>query len=66
VRGGEYFKLALLGPGQMFGEDDVIFERRYTSSVFCRSNTGVLFCMKNAEFFRKLKSNEDCWKTIFV
>lgn len=34
----ENFKIALLGPGQMFGDDDVLHERPYTSTVICRSN----------------------------
>jgi len=48
----------------MFGEDDVIFERPYSSTMICRSNFGVLFCMKSAEFYRKLKSNDESWKII--
>ena len=43
----ETFKIALLGAGQMFGEDDVIFERPYTSSIICRSNLGGVFCIKS-------------------
>jgi CRP-like cAMP-binding protein len=52
----ETFKLALLGPGQMFGEEDVVQERNFSSTVVCRSNQGLLFC--------KLKGNEECWRII--
>jgi hypothetical protein len=48
----------------MFGEDDVIFERNYTTSIICRSNLGQVFAIKVQEFFRKLKANDECWKII--
>lgn len=60
----ENFKIAILGAGQMFGEDDIVAERNYTSAVFCRSNQGFVFCIKTIEFFRKLRPNDECWKII--
>jgi hypothetical protein len=48
----------------MFGEDDVLAERNYTATVVCKSNIGDVFCIKNTEFFRKLKPNTECWKII--
>eukprot|EP00347_Sterkiella_histriomuscorum_P019194 403342576 len=66
LRNTETFKILLLGPGQMFGEDDVVHERPYTQTIICRSNTGIVFAMKSQEFFRKLKPNEDCWKIILT
>ena len=56
--------MAILGQGQRFGEEDVVNERPYTSTVFCRSDTAVVFCIKKEEFFRKLKQNADCWSVI--
>jgi hypothetical protein len=41
-RNVEIFKLALLGQGQIFGDDDIFFNRPYSSTVICRSNTGVV------------------------
>ncbi|CDW81071.1 UNKNOWN [Stylonychia lemnae] len=64
LRNTETFKILLLGPGQMFGEDDVVHERPYSQTIICRSNTGLTFAMRANEFFRKLKSNEECWKII--
>jgi len=64
LRNTETYKIMLLGVGQMFGEDDVIHERPHSQTVICRSNQGVVFCMKTLEFFRKLKANEECWKII--
>ena len=54
----------LLGNGQMFGDDDLVFERPYSSTLICRSNVGVVFCMRACEFFKKLRGNDDCWKLI--
>lgn len=48
----------------MFGEDDVVHERPYSVTMVCRSNVGVVFCMKAPEFFRKLKAHDECWKII--
>ena len=50
----------------MFGEEDVYSERTYTTSVTCKSNVGDVFCIKNTEFFRKLKPNHDSWKIIVL
>ncbi len=50
----------------MFGDEDVLANRNYTTTVACKSNTGDVFCIKNTEFFRKLKSNNDSWKIIVM
>ena len=48
----------------MFGEEDVLKNRNYECSVTCKSNLGEIFCIKNIEFNRKLKTNNDSWKII--
>lgn len=48
----------------MFGEEDVLAERNYSSTVVCKSNTAEAYCIKNAEFFRKMKANNESWKII--
>jgi len=48
----------------MFGEDDLIHERPYSSTIICRSNVGQVFAIKSNEFFRRLRANEECWKII--
>ena len=65
----ETFRIALVGTGQIFGEEDVIKEledpfRKYNTSVKCISNTADVFCMKYDEFLRKFKVNKESWKTI--
>jgi hypothetical protein len=42
----------------MFGEEDILSNRFYTTSVACKSEIGSLFCIKDTEFFRKLKPNK--------
>ena len=50
----------------MFGDEDVLADRPSSTSVFCKSNSGDVFCIKNTEFFRKLKSNAESWKIIVL
>jgi hypothetical protein len=50
----------------MFGEEDILSNRNYTTTVSCKSNTGDVFCIKNNEFFRKLKTNSESWKIIVL
>ena len=50
----------------MFGEEDVLSHRNYTTTVKCVSNSGDVFCIKNDEFFRKLKTNQQSWKIIVL
>lgn len=63
------FRVALVGPGQLFGEEDIINEnlgpnRCYTSTVKCISSTAQVYCMKQDEFLRKFKINKESWKVI--
>lgn len=58
------FDLGIMGPGQIFGEEDVLSERNYTKTVVSKSDKGLLYCMKAAEFYRRLKANDECWKII--
>ena len=36
-------RLSLLGPGLVFGDDDIITNRPYKATLKCFSNTGQLF-----------------------
>jgi hypothetical protein len=60
----ENFKMALIGAGQIFGEEDAVFERPYSTSVICRSNQGFVFMIKSAEFTKKMRGNEESWRVI--
>ncbi len=62
VRNVELFKLALLGPGQLFGDDDVFFDRPYSSTLICRSTEGLVIQMNGPELLKKMRSNDECWR----
>ena len=48
----------------MFGEEDVINERAYTTSVKCITATGSVYCIKSEEFFQRLGRDEKTWRKI--
>ena len=50
----------------MFGEEDILSNRNYSTTVVCKSSIGDVFCIKNAEFYRKLKINIESWKIIVL
>lgn len=50
----------------MFGEEDILSQRNYTTTVTCKSDRGDVFCIKDDEFFRKIKVNIDSWKIIII
>ena len=65
----ETFRVAIVGDGQLIGEEDVIKEyedekRIYTTSVKCISKTAYVFCIKYDEFLRKFKNNRESWRII--
>ena len=48
----------------MFGQEDVLGDRNYTTSVKCITNTGSLYWIKNSEFLNKLQKDDRTWKLI--
>ena len=58
------FQVAVIGSGQMIGEEDVISEREYTCTVVCKSNSGELLSIEREEFVNKMGSHPDSWKII--
>ncbi|CDW72825.1 UNKNOWN [Stylonychia lemnae] len=60
------FKIAQIGVGQLLGEEDVISQRHYTTSVTCKSNFGEVYCIKNTDFIKKLKANSESWKIVLL
>jgi CRP-like cAMP-binding protein len=52
------YRVALLCKGQMFGDQDTIYERPYQATVICRSNDGELYQITR-ENFQKLKNHGD-------
>lgn len=55
-------KVALLGPGEVFGEKEVALGKKYSYSCVCYSTFGELLVISNENFmmkFRDQKNNED-------
>mmetsp|Transcript_4759 Transcript_4759/g.7186 ORF Transcript_4759/g.7186 Transcript_4759/m.7186 type:complete len:136 (+) Transcript_4759:78-485(+) len=50
--------------GQMFGEEDVVNCRKYTTTVRCISTQAVIYCIKAEEFLMKLSKEDFTWKMI--
>ena len=57
-------RLTQLCSGQMFGEEDAINDRQYTTSVTCISGNATVYCIKTEEFIQKFRQNESTWKLI--
>ena len=51
-------KVAVIGPNQIFGHEDVLFERKYTTTAKCISNQAIFYACK-AEWFRSLVKKDD-------
>ena len=48
----------------MFGEEDVINERYYTTTVRCISAGGSVYRITSEEFFSKFRGHRSTWRTI--
>ena len=55
-------KIALLGQGQLHGEDDAISERPYQSSLICNKSGSEIFMMTKADFLRTFQLSQDSWR----
>ncbi len=60
------YKIAQIGIGQLFGEEDVISQRHYSTTVVCKSKVAEVFAIKSDEFTKKFKSNIESWGIILL
>ena len=51
-------RLTFLSSGYIFGEEDVLNGRLYTTTVRCSSNTAILYQIKAKEFINKLYKDD--------
>ena len=49
----------------MFGEDDAMGDRNYTTTVRCLSTMGKVYCIKADEFILRFGKDERTWN-IFI
>lgn len=56
-------KIAILCEGQMFGNEDVLRGRNYTTTVRCLSTKGAqLYCIKAEEYNFRMSRDDKTWK----
>lgn len=48
----------------MFGDEDIINNRNYTTTVRCLSTNASLYCIKADEFINKFGKDEKTWKMV--
>ena len=56
--------MALASKGNMFGQEDVVNKRLYTTTVRCVSNEAHAYVINNKEFFYRFGKDEKTWKAI--
>ena len=58
------FRFKTYLPGQLFGEEDALQDRKYTTTVVCLSGKGALFCIKKTEFLNKFFKDDKSYDEI--
>jgi hypothetical protein len=48
----------------MFGDEDIINNRHYTTTVRCLSTNANLYCIKAEEFINKFGKDDKTWKMV--
>lgn len=48
----------------MFGHEDVIRGRPYSSTVHCVTTEGSLYCIRASEFLHKMGKDERTWNIL--
>ena len=54
-------KISTFDVGQVFGHEDVLRKRNYTSSVRCVTEEGSLYMIKADEFFYRMQTSDKTW-----
>lgn len=54
-------KIALIGEGQVHGEDDAITMRPYQASMTCTKSGSELLILSRVDFYRTFKGSSLCW-----
>ena len=48
----------------MFGNEDVLYGRNYTTSVRCLSTDALVYCIKAEEFNHRFSRDDTTWKML--
>ena len=57
-------RIAIVQKGAIFGHDDVVSDRGYTTSVKCVSNNGMLYVISAPVCYVELRKVETCWRGV--
>ena len=51
-----------MSKGQLFGDDELILEINYRSSLVCMKSNSIVYLLSKTHFYRIFKKDEDIWK----
>ena len=54
-------KISIICAGQIFGNEDVLNARNYTTTVRCLSNVAQIYCIKAEEFTHRMSRDDKTW-----
>ena len=54
-------QIGIIGPGQVFGEEDVLNNRKYSTTVKCLSHEATCFQIKAEEFNYRMSKDKETW-----
>ena len=57
-------KIAIICGGQIFGNEDVLYGRNYTTSVRCLSSDAQVYCIRAEEFNHRFSRDDTTWKML--
>ena len=58
-------KIAIIGTGKVFGEDDIVLKRPYSNTLRCLERDSEAYIMPKDDFIRLFRGNENAWKIMF-
>ena len=58
-------KLAVVGSGLIFGDDDILAKRPYKASLVCSSQSGSVYILKREDFMKVFRTENESWKVQF-
>ena len=60
----QVMKISIICAGQIFGNEDVLNDRNYTTTVKCLSNEAMVYCIKAEEFKNRMSRDDKTWRIL--
>ena len=54
-----------MGPGLVFGDDDILTNRPYKASLKCVTNDSLVYLLQRDEFLRIFRTENETWNVQF-